>query len=437
MVWLDDERGRPTVLRRPRDLAQEMRPVRGGATRSIARMDDEVGEGASDHAAHTSAIAWPAGFAATPADRDAMLVLASLPSLTARALLQLALAYRVASACLDAVRRGRAGSDTDVSRAGDIDPSDVSAALRAADGRVIAASDAAYPSLLAHLADPPMALFARGRPLPALGAQEGPAAVAIVGSRTPSPAGEEMAAALARELAYAGAVVVSGGALGIDAAAHRAALDAGGFTVAVLGCGIDVVYPRTNRGLFERLGIDGSVVSEYPPGTPPEPFRFPARNRIVAGLSSAVVVVEGAAGSGSLITADHAVELGRPVFAVPGPVSSELSAAPHKLIREGAGLIRGPDDLLDELRLTRSVAGSRAGEDGPAAAHAKVEEAEPTARDVLAQIAGLTSPDVIAARLSMPVNQVLGALLHLEMNGFVREVGGRYERTLRGTEPES
>src|SRR5205814_3118131 len=137
-----------------------------------------------------------------------------------------------------------------------------------------------------------------------------------------------------------------------DAAAHHGALRAGGPTVAVWGSGIDMPYPRRNATLFRDIRERGTVVSEYPPGTPAEPFRFPARNRIVAALSCAVVVVEGGEGSGSMITADHAMEIGRDVFAVPGLVTSPLSFAPHSLIREGAGLLRGPDDLLADLGMS-------------------------------------------------------------------------------------
>jgi DNA processing protein len=415
MVWLGDDASRPAVLRRPSDLAKEMREHQsagGGRT-----------TGNSEHESD-AAPAWPAGFIETTADRQAVLILSSLPSLTARALLGLAVRHGTAEACLEAVRRGETGSATDVARARRADPEAIAEQVDAAAGRVVAVGDDAYPAGLADLADPPMALFVRGHEL-----EPGPA-VAIVGSRTSSQAGEEIAAWLARELVAAGCVVVSGGALGIDAASHRAALSAGGPTIAVLGCGIDVVYPKTNRDLFERLGVDGTVVSEYPPGTPPEPFRFPARNRIVAALSVAVVVVEGAAGSGSLITAEHAMELGRLVFAVPGPVTSELSAAPHQLIRDGAGLIRGPDDLLEELKI-ESSRGNEASvpPDRAAGLPTALADLPPEASIVLREVHGATAPDVIATRTRLPVHRVLSLLMRLELAGLVRESGGRYERT--------
>ncbi len=417
--WLADDDARPAVLRRPRDLAREMRG-------SAPRRPGQMGSGPDADLDHEQLpLTWPAGFAARPDDRQAVLVLASLPSLTARALLGLAARHGTAEACLAAVLRGEAGSSADVACARAADPVEVADRVRTAFGRIVVVGDDAYPPELTDLADPPMALFARGlqlKPAPS---------VALVGSRTPSLAGEEMAGWLARELVAAGCTVVSGGALGIDAASHQACLAAGGSTVAVLGCGIDVVYPKTNRDLFERLGVEGTVLSEYAPGTPPEPFRFPARNRIVAALCVAVVVVEGAAGSGSLITAEHAMELGRQVFAVPGPVSSELSAAPHQLIRDGAGLIRGPEDLLQELDLRPgSSAAIRApgNEAGTAPQAAALADLPALAPIVLEEVRGPTAPDVISTRTGLPVHQVLALLMRLELTGFVREVGGRYER---------
>ena len=163
-----------------------------------------------------------------------------------------------------------------------------------------------------------------------------------------------MAHDLGRRLAGAGVHVVSGAAHGIDEASHRGALAAPGRTVAVLGAGIDVAYPRSNAALLDRILATGTVVSEYPPGVPAVPRNFPARNRIVAGLARALVVVEGAGKSGSRISVDHALDLGRDVFAVPGPVTSPLAEVPLALIREGATMIRGADDLLDDLGITWS-----------------------------------------------------------------------------------
>jgi DNA processing protein len=298
-----------------------------------------------------------------------------------------------------------------------IDPASVRRALEATGGRFVAVGAPEYPPALADLADPPAGLFVRGQPLSQTPAGPVPP-TAIVGSRTCSAAGAEAATNLGSGLASAGSCVVSGGAIGIDAAAHRGALSAGGPTVAVLGCGIDVVYPRTNRALFERLGAEATVISEYPPGTPPEPFRFPARNRIVAALAQAVVVVEGAEGSGSMITVEHAIDLGREILAVPGSVTAELSQVPNQLIRDGARLVRGPEDVLEDLGATSTNDGTdpTAVTDGRAAA-------------VLAAINGPTAPERIALTLGLPHGTVLTELLDLELRGLVRPVGGRFERS--------
>jgi DNA processing protein len=229
-----------------------------------------------------------------------------------------------------------------------------------------------------------------------------------------------MTVLLARGLARAGLCVVSGGARGIDAAAHRGAVEAGGRSVAVLGSGIDALYPRRNASLLLSLLDRGCIVSEYPPGVPAEPFRFPARNRLVAALAAAIVVVEGTAGSGALITADHAMELGREVFAVPGPVSSALAAAPLRLLRDGARLIRGPGDLLEDLGVTSVPPAGSVPNDGPAP--------QGLTGRVLAALAGPTDPGNLAATLGAPLPEVLAALVRLELGGQVRRVGGRFER---------
>lgn len=188
-------------------------------------------------------------------------------------------------------------------------------------------------------------LFVEGKPL-----DTGERTVAIVGSRRPTAAGIEAAAAFGRGLAEAGFGVVSGLAVGIDAVAHRAALDAGGYTVAVLGCGLDVPYPRRNADLRRRIASSGTIVSEYEAGTEPQPFHFPARNRLIAGMSKAVVFVEGAERSGGLITARHALDANRDVYAVPGSLRNPLAAAPNDLIRTGnAKLVTAVEHVLDEL----------------------------------------------------------------------------------------
>lgn len=360
--------------------------------------------------------AWPPRFASSPADREALLVLSHLEGPRPRDLVALARREGSAAACLEAVLAGAAGSDGDRSRAAAVDPRTVRERLRACGAGLLVPGDGDYPVSLLDLPDPPGCLFARG------GSFEGALSVAVVGARRCSPYGREVAESVGRALGGAGVSVVSGAALGVDAAAHRGALAVGGPTVAVLGSGIDVEHPRSNAALIRRIAETGVVLSEYPPGVPPERRRFPARNRIVAALARAVVVVEGAPGSGSLLTAGFAAELGREVLAVPGPVTSPLSAAPHELIRDGAGLVRGPADVLEAI-------GARPGpgrSEDPAAGLSEDEAG------VLGAVVGTGSTlDAVADRSGVPAGRALGVLASLELRGLVRAVGGRYERTAR------
>lgn len=343
----------------------------------------------------------------------------SLGSLTPRRLLELAQRHGPARSCLGAVRAGRAGSEADRECARKLDGAAILGRVQMIGARLVAPNDEEYPGEILDLFDPPAALFVRGQPLGRLETR-----VAIVGARNCSPAGREVAELLGAAVARAGGCVVSGGARGIDAAAHRGALHAGGNTAAILGCGIDRAYPSENHRLLERIAATGALVSEYPPGVPAMPYRFPARNRIIASLSRAVVVVEGAAGSGSMITADHALDIGRDVFAVPGPVAGPLSAVPHSLIRDGATLLRGPEDLLADLGLrigTELGGGGQASPPSPkglARAERMVWEALTVSSppDRLASLTGLTLPEVVSA------------LVGLEVRSLVLNAGGRYER---------
>ncbi|HEY8464799.1 MAG TPA: DNA-processing protein DprA [Bacillota bacterium] len=206
--------------------------------------------------------------------------------------------------------------------------------------------DVAYPANLKQIPDPPPVLYCWG------GLEyRDQVAVAVVGTRNPTPVGSFHARELGAQLSRQGLTVVSGMARGIDSFAHQGALETGGRTIAVLGCGLDVVYPPENRKLMESIAGQGAVISEYPLGTPPLAGNFPARNRIISGLSLGVVVVEAARDSGSLITADLALEQGREVFAVPGNIENEGSRGPHKLIREGAVLVENYQDILAELAI--------------------------------------------------------------------------------------
>jgi DNA processing protein len=216
--------------------------------------------------------------------------------------------------------------------------------LATSGARLLRRGDEAYPPQLAALADPPPVLYALGN-IELLHRPQ----IAVVGSRQPTAAGRSLAARIAKDLAAAGLVITSGLARGVDAAAHEAALAAGGTTIAVCGTGLDRCYPAQNRALSERIARDGLLLSEFPPGTPPRAAHFPQRNRIISGLARGVVVVEAAADSGSLITARHALAQGREVFAIPGSPLNPLAAGCLELLRQGATLVRGAMDILPEI----------------------------------------------------------------------------------------
>ena len=280
--------------------------------------------------------------------------------------------------------------------------------LRAAGVRWLARSDAGFPPLLDGIHDPPVGLFVQGAAEVEL---LGRAAVGIVGARSCSPYGAQVARMLGRELAAAGLVVVSGLARGIDGEAHRGALDAGGTTVAVLGCGIDRDYPASHAELAARIRATGLAVSEYAPGVEPAPWRFPARNRIIAGLCAATVVVEARERSGALITADLALEEGREVFAVPGEITSALSRGTNDLLRLGATPLTGSGDVLELFGLS------------PAAATA-VDLSE-TADNVLCRLRdGPASADELARATRLGADALASALTELELAGVAVAAGG-------------
>jgi DNA processing protein len=253
--------------------------------------------------------------------------------------------------------------------------------------------------------------------------------VAIVGSRRPSPYGEAVAEQLGAELARAGVIVISGLALGIDAAAHRGALLGGGVTVAVMGTGVDIVYPAAHSLLAEDiLSAGGALVSQFPDGTTPRRHNFPARNWTIAALSDVVVVVEAAGGSGALITADAALELHKEVMAVPGSVFSPLSVGTHGLIRDGAGLAQNARDVLAALGATQEVL------DDPLAPPKDLRVALAPGRDgILSHLSDVLplSAAELARKLQLPVADVLGRLTALELDGAVRRHQDGYVRALR------
>jgi DNA processing protein len=275
----------------------------------------------------------------------------------------------------------------------------------------LARSDARFPRLLKAIFDPPPALYLRGSAAPELLARR---AVAVVGARSCSPYGAQVARMLGRELAGAGLLVVSGLARGIDGEAHRGALEAGSPTVGVLGCGIDRDYPAVNAALSRRMEEEGLVVSEYEAGIEPAPWRFPARNRIIAGLCEAVVVVEARERSGALITADFALEEGREVFAVPGEITSALSAGSNALLKLGATPLTGAGDVLDALGIEKVAA----------QADPDVSEA---AQRVLALVRdGPAAADDLTVRASLDAGAVSVALTELELAGLVACADGVY-----------
>lgn len=276
--------------------------------------------------------------------------------------------------------------------------------------RFVGRSEAAFPSALRSIFDPPLGLFVRGTaPLELLER----AAVAIVGARAASGYGRHVTRTFARELAAAGLVVVSGLARGIDGEAHRGALDAGGATVAVLGCGIDRDYPASNAELAARIAQTGLIVSEYAPGVEPAPWRFPARNRIIAGLSAATVVVEARERSGALITADLAMEEGREVFAVPGEITSALSAGTNHLLKHGAALASSPEDVL-------AVFGLEPEQKVAAAVGAVAERVLERLRD------GAAGADELARALELDAGPLAAALVELELAGLTTQSAGVY-----------
>jgi DNA processing protein len=288
------------------------------------------------------------------------------------------------------------------------------AAIARANGRgltPLAWNDPAYPAALATIVDPPFVLWTRGT----RDALEKPA-VALVGSRAASPHGLAVAERLGADLAARGLIVVSGLARGVDSAAHRGALSARGSTIAVLGSGTDVIYPPEHAALAREIEATGLIVSELAPGTPPLPLFFPLRNRIISGLSRAVVVIEAGEKSGSLITARLALDQGREVLAVPGNVLSGRNRGAHALLRDGAKIVEGADDILEELGLPSRAA--RAGGVPGDSVLASLVPGEPADLDAIAERSG-----VAPAKL-------LPRLFELELQGLVaRAGGGRFVRS--------
>ena len=300
----------------------------------------------------------------------------------------------------------------------DFDPQEIYEKLREKEVDFVTPIDEGYPGRLATIPDPPPALYVRGN------VPNGPSA-ALVGSRKASPTGLEAARRLATALCERGVCVISGLALGIDAAAHQGALAGGGPTVGVLGCGIDVVYPRSNRGLYDRVEQSGGIVSEYYLGESPLPWRFPARNRIISGLADVLVVVEAAEKSGALITARHALESGRDVWAVPGPLGAAECRGSNKLLADGAGVLWDIPDFVEEVSPVSQAAPHEPERDGVQEPLVPDELPDEEAR-VLAGIGFEPTPvDAVAGRSGVEMRELLSALALLELKGYVaRDAAG-------------
>ncbi|MGB0513964.1 MAG: DNA-processing protein DprA, partial [Wenzhouxiangellaceae bacterium] len=292
----------------------------------------------------------------------------------------------------------------------------------------ITRADPLYPPLLARIADAPPVLYVNGDAARLVQPQ-----IAIVGSRNATPGGIRTATEFAGRLATAGLVITSGLALGIDGAAHRAALDAGGVTLAVAGTGPDQVYPARHRDLARQIVDNGAVMSAFAPGTGPRPGHFPARNRLISGMSVGVVVVEAGVHSGSLITARLAGEQGREVFAVPGSIRNPLARGCHRLIRQGARLVESADELLEDIApLVRELAGElrlRLSDERDRKAAGDVADSAEIRRILDAIGHDPVSIDDIINRSGLSARTVSALLLELELDGRLTALdGGRYCR---------
>lgn len=293
------------------------------------------------------------------------------------------------------------------------------------DNHLLTLHDPRYPHLMREIPDPPPLLFVHGN-ADALATPQ----LAVVGSRNPTPAGRETAHDFAAHLAAAGLTISSGLAVGIDAASHRGALDAGGLTLAVTGTGLDRVYPAQHADLAREIAARGALISEFPPGTPARPEHFPRRNRLISGLSLGVLVVEAAVHSGSLITARHALEQGREVFAIPGSIHNPQARGCHALIRQGAKLVETVADIMEELGPVARAA-------TPAARAAPQESGEPELdadyRRLLDAMSFAPTPvDALVERTGLTPEAVSSMLLILELRGYaVSAAGGLYTRVTK------
>jgi len=289
--------------------------------------------------------------------------------------------------------------------------------------RIITIQDAEYPENLRNIYDPPHVLYVVGQPF-----QQEDIMISVVGSRMASPYGKSIAEKISFELAQRGIIIVSGMARGIDTYAHKGALKAGKRTVAVLGCGVDIVYPKENRELMKYISKHGAIISEYPPGTYPNPGNFPARNRIISGLSYGTVVIEAGEKSGSLITADCALEQGREVFAVPGNIDGKYSIGTNNLIKQGAKLVNSEMDILDELPqhiLRRIINKSTC--INPSELNQPIDGLSVEEQQVINALSDIPMHiDLLFRKLGLNMQTLSATLTILEMKGLVRQIPGKF-----------
>jgi DNA processing protein len=284
--------------------------------------------------------------------------------------------------------------------------------------KVLSPVDRDYPTNLRYVFDPPSTLYVKGDIIP-----EDNIAIAVVGSRRATHYGLKNAESLSFELASKGITIISGLARGVDSAAHRGALKAGGRTIAVLGSGVNVIYPRENRQLSEDIAQNGAVVSEFPVDTPPAPQNFPRRNRIVSGLSLGVVVVEAAKKSGALITANCALEQGREIYALPGKIDSFVSQGAHSLIKQGAKLVESTEDIIEELEPLIVLQGTRVEGEDKTKIEANLQQEE---KKIYSSVADEPLHlDEIAGRVGFSYGRLLTGLLKLEHRKLIKELPGK------------
>jgi len=285
--------------------------------------------------------------------------------------------------------------------------------------KIVTMEDADYPGKLREIYDPPPVLYFAGD-MPSANAPS----VAVIGSRKASSYGKSMTERITAELVAAGMVIVSGFARGIDYVAHSTAIENRGKTIAVMGCGLDIIYPSENKQLYEKIIRSGCAITEFKPGTPPEAGNFPKRNRIISGISAGVVIIEAAQKSGALLTARHALDQGREVFAVPGPANSASSEGTNKLIKSGAKMTTSVADILEELRIQFKT---------PPISQSEKRKMESLDGDQKLIYQNLDENGVqidrLAALVSVAMPKLLGLLLEMELSGYVRTLPGkRYAR---------